>query len=46
MDNIKESDPKTKLRFETLGYFKDNKSSVYRKIFKHSILYRDCFEKM
>lgn len=28
------------------GYFKDNKSSVYRKIFNHSILYRDCFEKM
>ena len=29
MDNIKESDPKTKLRFETLGYFKDNKLSGY-----------------
>lgn len=29
MDNIKSSDPEAKLKFETLGYFKDNKLKGY-----------------
>lgn len=29
MDNIQNSDPKTKLTFDTLGYFKDNKLKGY-----------------